>query len=329
MKLPPESLRGRAIAAVPMPADSSGGLHREGLHALVASLAGSGLGGVAVNTPIGRGPMLDPDRSAEVLSAWREGIAGDQWLVAWAGASEGVRRPLDVFQSARSRADQAARSGADLLLVEPPGAVRGRPDRDRLVLEYHAEVAQAGLPILVSYRREAMGGIAYGPDVLAQLLARPEVLGLEIATLDGIATFQQVEGLAREVAPSKLVISGEERFLGYSLLSGADAAVVGMAGVLLSEVVALMDAYRSGEAPRFLNRLGRVDAAARVIFAGPTEGHPLRLLRALAHRGLIPIEAAHDLRAAGNGPTAPDRMAEALDQLDRDPIRDRWSGDPP
>ena len=189
---------------------------------------------------------------------------------------------------------EAAGLGADALMALPPGSFRGRPDRDRLVLDYHAAVAEAGLPLLVSYRREASGGVAYGPEILAQLLARPSVLGVEIATFDGIVAFQQVAALVREQAPGKLVASGEERFLGYSLMSGADLAIVGLGAAYPSEAIELIEAHFQGDPARFLQLSATLDALARPIYRPPMDGSTLRLLRALVEAGVLPSEAANE-----------------------------------
>ena len=313
--LSPEEIKGRLIAAVPTPFDVSGDVHRQGLRHLVSSLVDRPIGGVAVGTVLGRGVTWPTEALTRVLATWREGLGGGRGLIALAGASPAARLPADVFGSARLMAHLAASRGADALLVHPPGALRGRPERDRLVLEYHSAVAEAGLPMLVSYRREASGGIAFGPDVLAQLLARPEVLGVEIATIDGIVTFQQVEALARELAPGKSVVSGEERFLGYSLMCGADSALVGIGSAFPSEVLGLLEAHASGDAARFLDLSARVDALARAIFAPPFEGAARRLLWAFVHDGTIPPEAAHDPRARPAGPTEFDRLGESLARI--------------
>ena len=318
----PERLRGRLIAAIPSPTDEWPGGHLRADHDLVSRLADVPIGGVAVGTmPGGTGRRLW-ESSARELGAWREGLRAGQLLVASAGASPGLRRPLDLFEAALATARKLADLGVDLLVVQPPGAVRGRPDRDRLVLEYHSEVAEAGLPMLVSYRPEASGGIRYGPEVLAQLLARPEILGVEVATIDGIVTFQQVEALVRELSPSKLVVSGEERFLGYSLMCGADSALVGMGCLFPELVLELMEAHFMGDAARFLARNATVDALARAIFAPPPEGIAPRMLLTLVQRGVLPLGAIDDASGPQSGRAQLDRLVEALGKVDPD---GRWS----
>ena len=280
--------RGAVLAAVPVPIDSRGEIHDQALRHLVSSLAQSAVQGIAIGTSPWLAGRLSDEQQAMILTAWREGLSAGKFLLVSVGAPREVRRPPEVIESARAVANLAASLGADALHIQPPGSFRGRPDRDRLILEYHAAIAQAGLPLLISYRRESLGGIAYGPEILAQLLARPEVLGVEITTIDGIATFQQVEALTREYAPGKLVVSGEERFLGYSLMSGADGAMVGVAAIEPSLVAELLEAYFTPDAARFLTLSARVDALARPIFRPPLEGSSIRLIQALKDRGTIP-----------------------------------------
>ena len=115
-------------------------------------------------------------------------------------------------------ARRAADLGADALLVHPPTAFRERADRDILVLDYHSAAAESGLPLLAFYLYEAAGGISYAPELLRRLLGRSEVVGVKIATLDSVMTFQDIARMVRDGCPGKVVITGEDRFLGYSLL---------------------------------------------------------------------------------------------------------------
>ena len=117
-------------------------------------------------------------------------------------------------------ARRAADLGADAILVHPPVAFRDREDRDRLILEYHATIAEVGLPLILFYLYEAAGGISYNLEVLTTLLRAPEVLGIKVATLDSVMTFQDIARLIREDTPNKVLITGEDRILGYSLMCG-------------------------------------------------------------------------------------------------------------
>lgn len=149
-------------------------------------------------------------------------------------------------------ARRAADLGADALLVHPPVAFRDHPDRDVLVLEYHSRIAEAGLPLVLFYLYEDAGGISYRPELLIELLARSEVLGIKVATLDSVMHFQDIVRLLKRHAPEKLLITGEDRFLAYSMMCGAQTALIGMAAACTELQAELLQAFRLGDAGRFL-----------------------------------------------------------------------------
>ena len=191
-------------------------------------------------------------------------------------------------------ARHAADLGADALLVHPPVAFRDRTDCDQIVLDYHSAIAEAGLPLVLFYLYEAAGGIAYSPAILAELLSRPEVIGIKIATLDRVMTFQDIVGHIKEGGLGKLVITGEDRFLGYSLMCGAQAALIGMAAACTALQAELLGSYWSGRADRFLALSATVDDLAQHTFKAPMEGYIQRMLWCLVHQGVIAAEAAYD-----------------------------------
>ena len=288
------SLRRCVFPAAAVPRDSEGRIHRRAHEGYVDWMAGQGVDGVAVWAHTGRGLRLTDAERIEVLSLWRATFADGRLVIAAAGSTADDRRPDAAIASARSMAVLAVDHGADALLVHPPTAFRGRPDVDRLVLDYHAAIAEAGRPLILFHLYEAAGGVSYAPHVLAQLLARPEILGIKVATLDGVMTYQQIAALVREVAPSKTVVTGEDRFLGYSLMAGGDAALIGMAAACTRFQVDFLRSYWNGDAAGFLAGNAAIDDLARHTFIAPMEGYIQRMLWCLVHQGVIPLDAAHD-----------------------------------
>lgn len=313
-----DTLRGKLIPAVPVPFDRDGRVQHAAQRQYVAHMARQPIGGVAVWAHTGRGLRLSDEQRADVLGAWRSGLGGGRFVIASAGGMPGERDPGLVIRSARAMAAMAAELGADALLVHPPVAFRGRADQDRLVLRYHASIAEAGLPLILFYLYETAGGIAYGPHVLVELLARREVLGIKVATLDGVMDFQQVAGLVRTHAPGKVLITGEDRFLGYSLMCGAGAALIGMGAACTSLQGAFLQSYWSGAAARFLALNGPVDDLAQHTFVAPMEGYILRMLWCLVHEGVIPAAAAHDPWGPRLGPAEFDEIGACMARLPRE-----------
>jgi 4-hydroxy-tetrahydrodipicolinate synthase len=214
-------------------------------------------------------------------------------------------------------ARQAAGLGANALLVHPPVAFRARPDCDRLLLDYHASIATAGLPLVLFYLYEAAGGISIPASALAELLSRPEVVGIKVATLDSVMTFQDVARFVRDHAARKLMITGEDRFLSYSLMCGADAALIGMAAACTAIQAELLQAYWSGQAERFLSLSPAVDDLAQHTFVAPMEGYIQRMLWCLAHQGIIPADAAFDPWGPALDTAEFDQIGECVARLNR------------
>ena len=171
---------------------------------------------------------------------------------------------------------------------------------------------------MLFYLYQAAGGIAYGPHLLAELLARPEVLGIKVATLDSVITFQEIARLVRTHAPTKVLITGEDRFLGYSLMCGAGAALIGMGAACTALQDAFLQSYWSGAADRFLALNHPIDDLAQHTFVAPMEGYILRMLWCLVHAGVIPAEAAHDPWGPHLGPAEFDQIGACLARLPRE-----------
>jgi 4-hydroxy-tetrahydrodipicolinate synthase len=286
-----ERLANGLIAATPVPFDENGKLHEAGHESYLRHMAGQPIAGVAVWAHTGRGLMLDGDTAQRVLRDWRQALP-EKVIVAGVGSQDG---DFELATAATMRmAENAARIGADALLVYPPTWLRGHSLSDQLIVEHHARVAAIGLPLILFYLYEEAGGIAYSQTILDELLHLPGVAGIKMATLDSVMTYQDVSRHLRERHPEKLFITGEDRFLGYSLQRGARAALIGMGSICCDLQAELIRAHAAGDCAGFLALSDAVDRLAETIFVKPMEGYIRRLLWALVHLGVIPLQAAND-----------------------------------
>jgi 4-hydroxy-tetrahydrodipicolinate synthase len=224
--------------------------------------------GVAVWAHTGRGPHLSAEQRGVVLETWREALP-DRIVVAGA-------RDLTM-------AIEARRGRADALLAFPD---RGDP------VGYHARLSRE-LPVIAFWLYEAAGGVAYDDATLHAILDLPGVIGIKVATLDSVMTFQRLAALLR-AHPDKLLITGEDRFLGYSVMLGARAALVGMGAALPDLQVGLLRAYAERSWADFLTRSAHCDRLAEATFVAPMEGYIRRMLWAAAADGALPAEACDD-----------------------------------
>lgn len=269
------------VPAVPVPFRGAT-LAEEAQRAYARWMGAQPVAGVAVWAHTGRGPHLSAAQRRVVLASWRAALP-DRVVVAGANAPDMAR--------------DAKLGGADALLAFP---------RERDAVAYHAALA-AELPVIAFYLYEAAGGVSYDDATLHGILALPGVIGIKVATLDSVMTFQRIAAVVGE-HPGKLLITGEDRFLGYSLMLGARAALIGMGAALTDIQTALLRAYRDEDTHAFLRLSTQLDAFAQSTFVPPIEGYIRRMLWVLAADGVIPDDACDDPW----GPALPTAEREAV-----------------
>jgi 4-hydroxy-tetrahydrodipicolinate synthase len=140
------------------------------------------------------------------------------------------------------------------------------------------------------------------------LTAIDQVVAIKMATLDSVMTFQDVANLLQREAADVSLITGEDRFMGYSLMCGATGALVGMGAACTGMQKELVTAHLASDGDRFLALSRQVDAFAQATFFAPMEGYIQRMLWALCHLGVIDRSACHD-------PWGPALPTEEFDQL--------------
>ena len=248
-------------------------------------MASQPVAGVAVWAHTGRGPHLSAEQRREVLETWREALP-DRVIVA------GARDITMAIEARRGRAD----------------ALLAFPQRDDPV-SYHRRLGRE-LPVIAFYLYEAAGGVAYDDRTLHAILDLPEVIGIKVATLDSVMTFQRIAAVLRS-HPDKLLVTGEDRFLGYSVMAGATAALIGMGAALPDVQAELLQAWRDRQYERFVALSALCDRLAQATFIAPMEGYVRRMLWAAAAEGAIPRESCDDPW----GPALPAAEREAVEQV--------------
>lgn len=311
-------LVGSFFPAVPVPRNQNGNIHVEAQEQYACWMATQPAAGVALWAHTGRGPFLTSAERETIFGAWRKNLRPDQWIVCGVGSR---RTPMDgssedeFLADVRTMAEQARDLGTDLLLVFPPTFYRGAPDAAVRVVNYHRLVAKYGLPLILFHLYAEAGGMDYSPKVLRELLAMDQVIGIKIATLDSVMTYQDMSAMVQREFPNRVIISGEDRFVGYSLTRGARGALLGLGAACTALQVDLLQAWLMGDHTRFLDLMIRVDRLAECTFIQPMEGYIERMLYVLALQGIIPIEAVHDPFGPGITEVEKNRIRETLTAL--------------
>jgi 4-hydroxy-tetrahydrodipicolinate synthase len=154
------------------------------------------------------------------------------------------------------------------------------------------EIATAvGLPAIGFLLYPEAGGVSYDPGLLTELAARPEVIGVKLATLyDAMACQDAIAAIHQGGA---LAITGEDRMFGPSLMWGADAALVGIAAGATEISRNLMRTWFSND-PEFLDASARLDRLANATFKAPMQGYVQRMLWIAEREGILPARSAYD-----------------------------------
>ena len=284
----------RIIAATPVPLEADGALAVKAQDAYAAWLCEQPIAGVAAWAHTGRGLHLPTEAADAVMRSWRAALGPDRVLVAGVGGAPGNDTPEKWTAATMRMAERALNLGADGFLVYPPVICRGRPDEHERVVAHHRKLAELDAPMIAFYLYEPSGGISYRPETLREILALPQVVGIKMATLDSVMTFQEVACMLKEEFPHLILITGEDRMLGYSLIMGARAALIGMGATCTKLQADMFDAYFASREDNFLKLCRQVDLLGETLFAKPVEQYLIRVLWALAASGVIPEEAAND-----------------------------------
>ena len=279
-----ERLEWGLVPAVPVPFRGSE-IDAAAQRQYASWMASQPVAGVAVWAHTGRGPHLSPEQRHLVLETWREAMPTG---VIIAGAR-------DV-----TTAIEARRGRADALLIFPE---RNDP------VPHHSRLSRE-LPGIAFYLYEAAGGVAYDDATLHAILDLPSIIGIKVATLDSVMTVQRIAAVVRS-HPGKLLITGEDRFLGYSLMLGARGALIGMGAALPDVQAALLRAYAGGDWAGFMKLSELCDRFSQVTFIPPMEGYVRRMLWAAAAEGAIPANACDDPW----GPPLPQTERHAVERM--------------
>ncbi|MFF4227885.1 dihydrodipicolinate synthase family protein [Streptomyces sp. NPDC001820] len=308
-------LRGAVLPAVATPMDPRGVVDLDALHGYAERIAAERIGGVAVWAHTGRGLHLsEPDRQ-QVLSIWREAVEGS--IVAGVGVPRSVRPTTlrEAVFATVTMAVRAAEGGADAVMVYPLAQLDG--DDDEALRLHESVAAESGLPVLGFFLHGEAGGYPYPPSLIRRLLNLPSAAGIKLATLDRAMACQDAIRAAEE--SGKLVVTGEDRMFGPSLMWGADSALVGIAAARVGLTSAVLEAWRAGDHGAFVRASGRLDRFAEATFLAPIEGYVQRMLWAAVWEGLLPESAAFD--PYGPGLAAGERrvVVDCLEGLAKEP----------
>lgn len=290
-----DNIKNSIIPAVPVPFNEDGSINYDAQKSYVKWMNQQPIKCVALWAHTGRGLFLSKEQREEVFNSWRNGLSDEKLILCGVGAkNDGQIDDERYIEKAVEMAVHAKELGADVLLPYAPTLFRGRQDQDEMIIKYHKKIAEVGLPMVLFFLYEAAGGITYSKEVLRELFKIENVVGIKMATLDSVMTYQDVSNLIMEEAPHVSLITGEDRMFGYTVMRGAVGALVGLGSIYTKLQNEMLNAYYNGDYKKFIEKSIVVDNLAEHTFYYPMEGYIERVLYILAKKGIIQMEAAND-----------------------------------
>jgi 4-hydroxy-tetrahydrodipicolinate synthase len=267
------------IAAIVTPMREDFSVDETSLRRYIRWLTDQAVKGLAVNVDTGEGPHLSVGERIHVLEVVAEEVGDRTLIVAGLAAS--------FTEQARREAADAARAGADALLVFPIPVYQGEPLDPEIPVRYHRAVHEAsGLPLIAFQLQPALGGVDFSAEVIERLMTEDGMVAIKEASFDA-KRFVETVRLVRSVAPDATVLNGNDNFLLEAYLLGAEGALLGFGTLAAREQVEMLERVRARDLERATELGDVLQPLCDAIFAPPVRDYRARLKHALATLGVI------------------------------------------
>jgi 4-hydroxy-2-oxoglutarate aldolase len=187
---------------------------------------GAGCHGVVVTGSTGEAALLDEDERRRLLTAARDVVPADRWLIAGVGA-ESTRHTI-------RRAAEASSLGADAVLVVGPHYYPESSTPAALLAHYRA-VADASRAPVVLYSIPKYMHYAIPPTVVQELAQHPNIIGIKDSGGDAVVLAGYLEGQSDTFS----VLTGHGGTLSRAVAAGVRGGVLAVALIVpaLTEAV--------------------------------------------------------------------------------------------
>lgn len=266
--------------------------------------AEAGIVGVLCNGHAGESFLLTREERRRVVEIAVETVGRSHIVVSGVLA--------EASREAAAHAEDAAKAGADCVLVFPPFSWALSQD-DSMAVTHHEHIAAAARLPMMLYQGGVASEMAYQPEVLARLVQLPGVVAIKEGSWES-ATYDRNRQLVHEVAPNVVMMaSGDEHLLSCFAL-GSEGSIVSLAALMPAEIVALDRAVTRSDLVEARALHARIQPLATAIYGLAPSGHATARLKAcMALLGRWPNGAT---RAPITGVTASESLLlrEALAQ---------------
>jgi 4-hydroxy-tetrahydrodipicolinate synthase len=268
------------IPATVLPMTDGGEIDEPALRRYISWVSGQGPVALAINVDTGEGPHLTHAEKVRVIEV--VGEETDLPIVA------GVAGPFQAQAIQQAKDYKAA--GASALLVFPIPAYLSAPLDPAIPVEYHRAIASVGLPLIAFQLQPMLGGVNFETETLRQLIELDGVVAMKEASFDArrfLDTFRMIEETPKYQAGEFTYLTGNDNFILESFMLGSTGALIGFGAIMVSEQVAMIEAWRDGRIDEARELGKRVQRLADVVFAAPVANYRARLKECLRILGVL------------------------------------------
>lgn len=281
--------------ALATPFDAAGKIDFARLEANIERYLAAGITGFVLSSGTGMHVYLSPDEAQDLIARGARVINGRARVIAQTSAL--------MAEDVVARTKRARDAGADGVMVLPP-FFEGPTDDDGIV-EFYAEVASAGLPV-IGYNVPHAVGVEITPGLYRKLAQIPGFASVK----DSSGNLGAQADLIRTGLP---VMNGADNLVPYALFAGVAGLIWGGANIAPKTCLAVVRAAQEGRWAEARALWARLEPIMSLIWAGDYvqsvyaaaeltgygAGNPRKPLRALPADRLPAIRAAvADLVAA-------------------------------
>jgi 4-hydroxy-tetrahydrodipicolinate synthase len=268
------------IPATVLPMTEGGVIDEPALRRYIGWVSAQGPVALAINVDTGEGPHLTHAEKLRVIE-----IVGEESELPIVA---GLGGPFPEQAIAQARDYQAA--GASALLVFPIPAYLSTPLDPEIPLEYHRAIASVGLPLIAFQLQPMLGGVNFETETLRRLIDLDGVIAMKEASFDArryLDTFRMIEQTPKYQRGEFTYLTGNDNFILESFMLGCTGALIGFGAIMVSEQVAMIDAWRDGRIDEARELGKRVQRLADVVFAAPVANYRARLKECLRLLGVL------------------------------------------
>lgn len=221
----------------PTPFDSDSGLDERALRSNIEKWNGSGVAGYVALGSTGERVHLNDDEYQKLIETTRSCVPNNLAFIPGAG-QQSVRATVD-------EARNAARLGADAVLVITPHFYKSEMTQNALVKYYIAVADASPIPVLL-YSVPHLTGVTIQSETIARLSEHENIVGVKDSSGDILALAETV----RLVPDDFAVLTGNGSALYPALCVGARGGILAIGCIAPRLAVAIYDAFQAGEHER-------------------------------------------------------------------------------